>query len=102
MGRYRKPSKLMMVNYNNKMTNNENLADLNKFQEDSGLKDLENLLKKFNVFDVLNITHAEIRHSSVLAWLLDPNENHNISDKALRLFLESIASGVELLIKANK
>ena len=96
MGRYRKPSKLMMVNYNNKMTNNENLADLNKFQEDSGLKDLENLLKKFNVFDVLNITHAEIRHSSVLAWLLDPNENHNISDKALRLFLESIASGVEL------
>ncbi len=40
----------MMVNYNNKMTNNENLADLNKFQEDSGLKDLENLLKKFKSF----------------------------------------------------
>ncbi len=46
MGRYRKPSKLMMVNYNNKMTNNENLADLNKFQEDKWFKGFRKPIKE--------------------------------------------------------
>ena len=30
----------------------------------------------FNIFDVLKIARTEIRHSNVLAWLLNPNENH--------------------------
>lgn len=29
----------------------------------------------------------EIRHSSILAWLLDPRETHGLSDKFLRAFL---------------
>lgn len=35
---------------------------------------------KFNIFDVLKISRTEIRHSNVLAWLLDANENHGLGD----------------------
>lgn len=37
----------------------------------------------FNYFDVLKISRAEIRHSNVLAWLLDPNENHGLGAAVL-------------------
>lgn len=42
----------------------------------------------FNLFDILKITRTEIRHSNVLAWLLSPNENHGLSDKVLRGFIQ--------------
>lgn len=32
--------------------------------------------KRFNLFDVLKISRTEIRHSNILSWLLNPNENH--------------------------
>ena len=92
------------------MTNSENfdLELLQEFQKEFDDKDsaphrLEKLLNKFNVFDVLNIVTLEIRHSNVLAWLLNPNESHNIGVKALKLFLESIPtpSGVDLTSLIN-
>ena len=93
------------------MTNSENI-DLELLQEfrkefeieDSKPNQLEKLLNKFNVFDVLKSAKTEIRHSNVLAWLLDPNESHNIGDKkALKLFLEIIPtpSGVDLTSLIN-
>ena len=76
------------------MTNSENfdLELLQKEFEIEGSKpnQLEKLLNKFNVFDVLRNPTREIKHSNVLAWLLDPNESHNIGNKALKLFLEII------------
>ena len=39
---------------------------------------------KFNIFDVLKISRTEIRHSNVLAWLLDANENHGLGDMFIR------------------
>lgn len=48
---------------------------------------LDELLKEyesFNVFDVLKISRTEIRHSNMLAWLLDPNGNHGLNDIILR------------------
>ena len=82
------------------MTNSEkpDLESLQEFKKEFDDKDsaphrLEKLLNKFNVFDVLNIVTAETSHSNVLAWLLNPNESHNIGDKALKLFLESIHRG---------
>lgn len=79
------------------MTNSENI-DLKLLQKEfddpgSDLYKLEKKLNEFNVFDVLNIVNVEIRHSNVLAWLLDPNESHNIGDQALKLFLKSIHRG---------
>ena len=39
---------------------------------------------KFNIFDVLRISRAEIRHSNTLSWLLDPSENHGLGDSFLK------------------
>ena len=90
------------------MTNSEkpDLESLQEFQkefeiEDSKPNQLEKKLNEFNVFDVLNIVNAEIRHSNVLAWLLNPNESHNIGDQALKLFLKSIRSDVDLTSLIN-
>ena len=35
---------------------------------------------KFNLFDVLKVSRKEIRHSNMLGWLMDPNENHGFGD----------------------
>ena len=49
---------------------------------------LESLLQKFNVFETLKITEVEVRHSYVLAWLLNPSENHGIGSYFLKQFLK--------------
>lgn len=53
--------------------------------------DLENIISerdKFNIFNVLKLNNAEIRHSNFLAWLMTPRESHNIVDYFLKAFLE--------------
>lgn len=47
------------------------------------LDNISILINKFNIFDVLRIGRTEIRHSNMLAWLFDPNENHGLGDKVL-------------------
>ena len=42
------------------------------------LEQLTARLSAFNLFNVLRIDHAEIRHSNVLAWLLTPGESHGL------------------------
>ena len=49
------------------------------------LDKLENLLEEFNIFETLKITRAEIRHSNVIAWLLNPTENHGLSNYFLQV-----------------
>ena len=44
----------------------------------------------FNLFDVLKISRTEIRHSNVLAWLLNPNENHGFGDSIIRGFIQYV------------
>lgn len=45
---------------------------------------------KFNIFDVLKISRTEIRHSNVLAWLLDANENHGLGDMFIREIMQTL------------
>lgn len=45
---------------------------------------------KFNLFDVLKVSRTEIRHSNMLAWLLDPNENHGLGDAFLKGILQRL------------
>ncbi len=45
---------------------------------------------KFNLFDVLKISKTEIRHSNILSWLLNPNENHNMQDLVIRGVMEHL------------
>ncbi len=47
--------------------------------------------KRFNPFDVLRYSDYEIRHSNVLAWLLQPNESHGIGDAFIREFTTALA-----------
>ncbi len=54
------------------------------------LKQLDGWTNNFNMFDVLKITHTEIRHSNILSWLLDPNENHKLGDSFIRAFINNI------------
>lgn len=46
---------------------------------------------KFNLFDVLKASRNEIRHSNVLAWLLNPNENHGLGDAYIRKLIQNLA-----------
>ena len=70
-------------------------AALDRFLADNPeLEELSARLSTFNAFRALKIEKAEIRHSNVLAWLLDPNESHGLGDIVLRrvlsnMFLES-------------
>lgn len=52
---------------------------------------------EFNVFDVLKISRTEIRHSNVLAWLLDASETHTLGDyffsKVIRAIIANDSDG---------
>jgi hypothetical protein len=66
----------------------QEVAELDRFLADNPeLHRLSAKLSIFNLFDVLRIADAEIRHSNVLAWLLDPAENHGLRETFLRRFL---------------
>ncbi|WP_462410649.1 PDDEXK-like family protein [Neobacillus sp. Marseille-QA0830] len=56
----------------------------------SQLEKVESHLHTFNPLKVLKLNHYEIRHSNVLGWLLDPNENHNLRDTILKKFILDI------------
>lgn len=44
-----------------------------------------------NIFEVLKIARTEIRHSNMLAWLLDPNESHNLGTSFLYAFITDLS-----------
>ena len=52
------------------------------------LDQLDEWTGKFNMFDILKITRAEIRHSNLLAWLLTPGENHGLNDNVIKGFIQ--------------
>lgn len=47
--------------------------------------------QEFNIFRVLKLENYEIRHSNLLAWLLSPNQTHNIKGAFLKKFIERAA-----------
>jgi hypothetical protein len=49
-------------------------------------------LKSANIFDILKISRAEIRHSNFLGWLFDPNEGHGLNELVLKRFLRDLFS----------
>ena len=67
------------------------LEALASFLQDIACLDrLKKYTEKVNLFDVLRVSRTEIRHSNFLAWLLDPNANHFLGDKFLRVFFTEI------------
>ena len=74
----------LVVKIENKIT--EFLLYLEKNSE----KDFSRWLTGVNIFEILGITSAEIRHSRVLAWLLDPRESHKLEDKFFKKILMKV------------
>ncbi|MDK1492465.1 PD-(D/E)XK nuclease family protein [Sinorhizobium sp. 7-81] len=61
------------------------LEDL--FVNNRDLQRVAAYLNRFNPIRTMRMDGMEIRHSSILAWLLDPRETHGLSDRFLRGFL---------------
>ena len=55
-------------------------------------------MKNFNIFEVLNISHLEIKHSDVLSYLFNNKESHNLKDAFLKEFIYEVeaASNIDL------
>jgi hypothetical protein len=58
--------------------------------ENDDLLKLESRMGRFNIFDALGITRAEIRHSNFLAFVLDPAESHGQGQLFLKAVLMDI------------
>ena len=54
------------------------------------LNELQPWTGHFNLFDVLKISRTEIRHSNVLSWLMNPNENHGMGDAFLKAVVQEM------------
>ena len=63
------------------------LMALRKFKTDPELRRVEQILAEFDAFTFLGLSESEAIHSKVLAWLLDPRENHEVGELFLRNFL---------------
>lgn len=69
------PNKQNVINF---IVNNDKLELLNA------------RINKFNPFKILKIQDYEIRHSNIIAWIFDPNGNHNFDDRVLKKFLLAV------------
>lgn len=73
------------------MTNNEKLEAINAFVHDIDcLEPINAMLNEINIFDILKLDRTEIRHSNILAWLLDPAASHGLGERFLKSMLMDI------------
>lgn len=70
----------------------ENSTDFNRLHQQ---------FHQFNPLKVLRVDQYEIRHSNVLAWLFDPNENHRLGSLFLRKVLMNLVTKAENEDKIN-
>ena len=59
------------------------------------LERIESLLDEFNIFEAIGMVQQEIRHSTFLAFLLDPNQNHGMGDAFLKRLLQKVLAGTQ-------
>ena len=62
------------------------------------LDELRSYTNEANIFNILRLNYFEIRHSNMLAWLLNPNENHGLGDRLLKKVLLYATNGTDLPI----
>src|SRR5688572_3748225 len=63
------------------------------FVNNDELQKIEAYLNRFNPIKVMKMVGMEIRHSAILAWLLNPKETHGLGDHFLRAFLSEAIKG---------
>ena len=70
--------------------------ELSNLVKDPKLEELSLTLHTTNFFSILDVTKTEIRHSNFLAWLMSPNESHNLNTIFLKWFLKDIFSSYKI------
>lgn len=73
------------------MTEEELQKQYADFLKDASFQKFEILSENPNIFEILRTQTYEIRHSNFLAWLLNPNSNHGLGDRFLKMFLIDLA-----------
>ena len=70
------------------MKQNDFLPSINDlellFVNNEDLTKIITSLGRFNPIQVMRMENQEIRHSNILAWLLNPKESHGLDDKFLK------------------
>lgn len=74
------------------MTENAVRTQYRNLLNDIDFEKLELEFKKPNIFQVLKVSRAELRHSNFLAWLFDPVGSHGLGKYFLTKFLRDIAT----------
>ncbi|WP_417899812.1 PD-(D/E)XK nuclease family protein [Bacillus haimaensis] len=64
--------------------------DLFDLENDATFQQLNQQVNSFNTLKILKLENYEIRHSNILAWLLNPKENHSLRDYFLRKLIEHL------------
>lgn len=81
------------------MTTDEKMNSINNLISDIDcLEPLYEWTTDLNMFNILKLDRIEIRHSNMLAWLLNPNELHGLNDKLLKKFLIYATKGTNIEI----
>ncbi len=62
----------------------------NRIKTELDFIDINNKIHQFNPLKVLGVEEREIRHSKILAWLLDAEGNHNLGNIFLKEFIKRI------------
>lgn len=63
------------------------------FVNNRELDEIRAHLSKFNPIKTMGMERMEIRHSAILAWLLNPQETHGLGDKFLKAFVSEALRG---------
>lgn len=72
------------------MEKDEVIEHYKNLLDDVNFEKLEIGLQVPNIFQILGISRAEIRHSNFLGWLLNPNASHGLGNNFLIRFLRDI------------
>lgn len=70
------------------------LSEINKIVQYNTQQEKESIERgeNFNLFSILNIERTELKHSSMIAELLNPRGSHYMKDSFLKAFIEIIDS----------
>ena len=75
----------------------DNMAVISRFIEDIDcLAPITQAVNKVNLFEILSVSRTEIRHSNLLAWLMNPHGNHGLGDCVLRGMVQFAEEGLQL------
>lgn len=85
-GKLQKQITILKPEKNNMEEEKKVLSDF--ILNNTDLETLEEMLSDFNIFETLGLVNTEIRHSNMLAWLLDPKETHGLNSYFLNSFLK--------------